>query len=117
MTQYFFENPKIELDLLLNNKFLKKLSEKELSVLLELTISELKKIDEKDWQKDILQSTLNHLLEKSEKKPAELFSLIRLAISFAPFSPALNLTLEVLGKDISLARLYATKTAILSDQQ
>lgn len=117
MTNYFFVDPKIELDMLLGNKFLKKLSEKELADLLELSISELEKLNEGSWNENNLQSVLNNLLKESNRKPAELFSLIRLALSYAPFSPALNLTLEVLGKSTSLARLRATKTAILSDQQ
>ncbi|MBQ6147619.1 glutamate--tRNA ligase [Candidatus Saccharibacteria bacterium] len=117
MTAYFFVAPAINLDLVLGNKFLKKLSETELASLLELSVSELEKIPEENWNAETLQNTLNSLLEKSGKKPAELFSLIRLALSFAPFSPALNLTLEVLGRETSLARLRAVKIAILSDQQ
>ena len=117
MTSYFFMAPKINLDLILNNKFLKKLSETELAKLLELSVSALENLPEENWNADNLQETLNSLLEKSGKKPAELFSLIRLALSFAPFSPALNLTLEVLGRETSLARLRALKVAILSDQQ
>ena len=73
-------------------------------------ISELTKLE--DWNADSLQNTLNNLLELTNKKPAELFSLIRIAVSFAPFSPALNLTLEVLGRDESLARLNSVARAI-----
>ena len=117
MTTYFFADPEIILDLVLNNKFLKKLSETELAELLELSVSELQKIPDKDWNEENIQEALNNLLKKSAKKPAELFSLIRLAVSFAPFSPALNLTLAVLNRETSLSRLRAVKTAILSDQQ
>lgn len=115
MTDYFFVDPKISLDLILNNKFLKKLSEKELADLCEISVKKLDKINQENWDADALQTALNELLIETEKKPAELFSLIRLALSFAPFSPALNLTLEVLGRDTSLARLRATKSAILND--
>ncbi len=114
MTSYFFADPKINIDMLLENKFLKKISETELSELLETSI---KKLDNTDWNEEKLQNSLNELLAETGKKPAELFSLIRLAVSFAPFSPALNLTLKVLGKEASLARLRATKVALLSDQQ
>ena len=103
MTEYFFEEPRIDMDMLLNNKFLKKLSSAELKELLKESVSKLSGV--KEWNADNLQEALNHLLSSTSKKPAELFSLIRLALSFAPFSPALNLTLETLGKDISLARL------------
>lgn len=105
MTTYFFEDPRIDLDMLINNKFLKKLSEAELENLLKQSIAKLTNL--KDWNADTLQEALNELLAETGKKPAELFSLIRIAISFAPFSPALNLTMEVLGREITLARLNA----------
>ncbi|MBR2543333.1 glutamate--tRNA ligase [Candidatus Saccharibacteria bacterium] len=110
MTGYFFEDPKIDIEMLTNNKFLKKLSESELEALLKTSIKKL--IDLKVWDEDSLQTALNELLEETGKKPAELFSLIRLALSFAPFSPALNLTLKTLGREISLARLNAVARSI-----
>lgn len=110
MTTYFFEDPKIDINALINNKFLKKLSESEIETLLKTTIAKL--TDLEDWTAEPLQNALNELLAETEKKPAELFSLIRLSISFAPFSPALNLTLETLGKEISLARLNAVARSI-----
>ena len=110
MTTYFFEDPRIDLDTLINNKFLKKLSEAELENLLKQSIAKL--TDLKDWNADTLQEALNELLAETSKKPAELFSLIRIAVSFAPFSPALNLTMEVLGREITLARLNAVARSI-----
>lgn len=109
MTSYFFTDPKIDLEMLTKNKFLKKLSESELIELLKISAEML---ESSDWSESMLQDTLNQLLEKTNKKPAELFSLIRLAISYAPFSPALNLTLNTLGKETSLARLRSTVTAL-----
>ncbi|MBQ6355163.1 glutamate--tRNA ligase [Candidatus Saccharibacteria bacterium] len=113
MTGYFFYDPEIDLSLLFGNKFLKKLSEKELVDLLTVTIERLSAIA--DWTADNLQEALNELLAKTGKKPAELFSLIRIALSFAPFSPALNLTMKVLGRERSLARLNAVRSAIVND--
>ncbi len=110
MTDYFFTEPKIDLDFLVSNKFLKKLSKSELEDMLKQTISALSEIT--DWTADNLQDVLNELLTKTAKKPAELFSLIRIAISFAPFSPALNLTMEVLDKEKTLARLNLVARAL-----
>ena len=110
MTAYFFADPEIDLDLITNNKFLKKISEAELESLLKIVISKLSSIAK--WDAGSLQSALNDLLQETGKKPAELFSLIRIAISFAPFSPALNLTMEVLGREKTLARLNAVARAI-----
>lgn len=110
MTEYFFMEPELDLDMLIKNKFLKKLSESELEELLKKSVAKLTSLA--DWDTDTLQNALNELLVETGKKPAELFSLIRIAISFAPFSPALNLTMEVLGRDITLARLNAVARAI-----
>ena len=110
MTNYFFEDPKIDTDIIKNNKFLKKMSEAEVEELLKKSIDALAGL--KEWDAEYLQETLNGLLAESGKKPAELFSLIRIALSFAPFSPALNLTLEVLGRETSLARLNAVARSI-----
>ena len=113
MTGYFFYDPEIDLSLVLDNKFLKKLSEKELSDLLGLVVERISAIS--DWTADNLQGVLNELLTETGRKPAELFSLIRIALSFAPFSPALNLTMKVLGRERSLARLNAVRSALLND--
>lgn len=110
MTTYFFEDPVINLDLILQNKYLKHLAESELEELLKTTISQLSVVE--SWQADDLQEALNSLLLQTSQKPAVLFSLIRLAVSFAPFSPALNLTLETLGRETTLSRLNAVARAI-----
>lgn len=110
MTEYFFKDPEVNVPMLTENKFVKKLSEAEIEDLLKKTVARLTEVE--DWNADNLQEALNELLAESGRKPAELFSLIRIAVSFAPFSPALNLTLEVLGKETSLARLNATARAI-----
>lgn len=110
MTTYFFEDPKINIDALVNNKFLKKLSESEMETLLKQSVAKLTNL--KNWSTDSLQEALNELLTETGRKPAELFSLLRLCVSFAPFSPALNLTLEVLGKEKSLARINAVARSI-----
>ena len=117
MTDYFFEDPTPNPDLLLSNKFIKKagLSETELENLLNVAIEKLNKISNTNWTAENLQTCLNELLKETNRKPAELFSLLRIAVSYAPFSPALDLTFAVLGKDVVLARLNATKSALLLD--
>lgn len=109
MTTYFFADPEIDLSMINNNKILKKLSEEDLSELLQVS---LRKLETSEWTEDALQDTLNQLLTETGRKPAELFSLIRFAVSFAPFSPALHQTLAVLGKNVTLSRLGKAATAI-----
>ncbi|MBQ3409996.1 glutamate--tRNA ligase [Candidatus Saccharibacteria bacterium] len=117
MTEYFFADPEIDLPFLTENKFLKKLSEKELADLLTTALEKLRTIPESDWNPDTLQQVFNDLLTETGRKPAELFSLIRIAISFAPFSPALHLTTAVLGRNVTLARLSAVRSALVNDAQ
>lgn len=112
MTTYFFTDPEIDLDFLFHNKPLKKLSEAELSTLLERAAA---KLEQTPWNEDDIQDTLNELLTETNRKPAELFSTLRVALSYAPFSPALNLTMAVLGKDVTISRLRATASAIDQD--
>ena len=113
MTTYFFEDPTIDMDMLTSNKALKKLSEKELCDILKLAADGLAELNE--WSAEMLQNKLNELLEKSGQKPAVFFGLVRLSVSFAPFSPALHDTLSVLGREKTLARLHAVITAFGRD--
>ncbi len=113
MTAYFFTDPIIDLTMITQNKFLKKYSEEELSDMLQFASRKLEALE--SWTPDLLQETLNNMLTDLNKKPAELFSIIRIALSYAPFSPALHLTMHVLGKNIVLARLQKTITALEND--
>ncbi|MCL2371346.1 glutamate--tRNA ligase [Candidatus Saccharibacteria bacterium] len=109
LTEYFFARPEIDLAMITENKFISKLTRDEQVNLLEVAILKLEAID---WNTDALQEALNELLTETARKPAELFSLLRIAVSFAPFSPELPRTFAVLGKDESIARLKATMDAL-----
>lgn len=102
LSSYFFEEPAIDWGLVDTNKQLARLSPEERTALLNAARIGLA---DSAFDADSLQSTLNQLLETTGQKPGILFSLIRLAVSWAPFSPALNDTMAVLGKDRVLARL------------
>lgn len=108
LTSYFFEEPTPDTSLITENKQLKKLSSKEISNLLVLTRQALAK---SEWNAEAIQTTLNQLLETTVQKPGVLFSLIRIVTTWAPFSPQLNDTLELLGQERTLARLDRTISA------
>lgn len=105
MTKYFFEEPARNDSLITDNKQLKKLSRDEISHLLEIVKTEFEKLD--DWTSESIQTCLNELLETTGQKPGILFSLIRVVTTWAPFSPQLNDTLALLGKQKTLARISA----------
>ena len=102
MTKYFFEEPTPNPSLITDNKQLKKLSEQEVKDLLQASHDALAN---SEWTPEAIQDTLNSLLEQTGQKPGILFSLIRIATTWAPFSPQLNDTLALLGKDKALSRL------------
>lgn len=102
LTSYFFEKPNPNWAMVDDNKQLSKLTRTEQVTLLQATIKDL---SSSNFDSDSIQATLNHLLETTGQKPGILFSLIRLAVSWAPFSPALNDTLATLGQRATLDRL------------
>jgi glutamyl-tRNA synthetase len=112
-TGYFFADPQIDLAIITGNKFLAKFSEAELAEMLATVRDRLEAV--KEWGDEGLQTALNELLAATGRKPAELFSLVRIALSFASFSPALNQTMTVLGREVVLSRLGRVITALAAD--
>ncbi|MBC7581381.1 glutamate--tRNA ligase [Aeromicrobium sp.] len=102
LTALFFEDLPTDLNLIDANKQLKKFSHAELKVYLEHAMGSL---EQSDFSVEDLTTRLNALLESTGQKPGVLFSLIRIASTQAPFSPALADTLHVLGKERSIARI------------
>ncbi len=102
ITDYFFQTPTPDWAMADDNKQLRKLSREEQTALLNAAKSAL---TDSEFTPDAIQETLNGLLETTGQKPGILFSLIRLAVSWAPFSPALPDTLAALGKDTVISRL------------
>lgn len=111
-TDYFFAEPTPDWTMIEHNKQLRKLSSDDIRSLLRQAAEGL---EASEFDGQSLQDTLNRLLETSGQKPGILFSLIRLAVSWAPFSPALHDTLAVLGKDTTLRRLEAALAALPAD--
>jgi glutamyl-tRNA synthetase len=104
LTSYFFEDPATDVNMIKNNKQLGNLSDNEI---LPLLISAKEALASSEYSTESIQNTLNTLLETTQQKPGVLFSLIRLAVSWAPFSPALNETLATLGSDRVQSRLQS----------
>ena len=102
-SEYFFVEQKVDLEMILQNKQLKKLEKVQIVDLLSSAIYKFDKV--KEWNDDAIQASLNELLEETGQKPGILFQLVRIALTWAPFSPALNQTLRVIGRNESLQRL------------
>lgn len=110
LTSYFFEEPDVNTELVTSNKQLKKLSSNEMTELLQAAIDSLQSVT--NWKADDIQNALNQLLETTGQKPGILFSLIRISTTWAPFSPQLDDTLELLGRDRAIARLNTSIAAL-----
>ena len=113
LSSYFFKDPSIDTQMIFTDKKLKNYSENQIANFLQEVVKKLTATEK--WDAETLQNALNELLEELGEKPIVLFSLVRLSISFAPFSPALNDSLALLGRDTTLARLNAVINAIEND--
>lgn len=103
LTSYFFEEPSVDISLILDNKQLKKLTNEERNALLKAAQTAFESLE--TWTPEVIQETLNQLLETTGQKPGILFSLIRIVTTWAAFSPQLNDTLALLGRERTLARI------------
>ena len=110
MSSYFFDEPSIDMSLITENKQLKKLETEERKSLLVQSRDALSSLE--DWNSEAIQAALNDLLETTGQKPGVLFSLIRIATTWAPFSPQLNDTLALLGKERTLDRVHTAIEAL-----
>jgi glutamyl/glutaminyl-tRNA synthetase len=109
LTDFFFKDLPIDMNLIDNNKQLKKFGREELR---EMLVKSYEKLEKSDFSQADLTQKLNQLLEEQGQKPGVLFSLIRVATTWAPASPGLAETLSVLGKTKSLARLRQSQDAL-----
>jgi glutamyl-tRNA synthetase len=105
LTNFFFTDLPVNMELIDGNKQLKKFEHGELKALLEQAKTVL---TASDFTAEDLTNTLNTLLEETGQKPGVLFSLIRIATTQAPSSPGLAETLAVLGKETALRRIDGT---------
>lgn len=113
ITDYFFADPTPDWTMIDDNKQLRKAGK---SALVELLRAAHAALETSEFTPDALQETLNNLLGTTGEKPGILFSIIRLAVSWAPFSPALPDTLAALGQETTLRRLQTTLDASSYEQ-
>lgn len=111
LTKFFFEDLPVDLSLVDDNKQLGTLGREKQKELLELS---LERLSESDFSQKSLTDGLNSLLQETGQRPAVLFSLVRIATTWAPASPGLAETLAVIGKEKSLKRLKESVRALAS---
>ena len=109
LTRFFFTDLPVDISLIDTNKQLKKLEKPDLVTLLQKTVIA---IEESNFTPDDIQNRLNGLLDETGQKPAVLFSIIRVATTWSPASPALADTIAVLGKEAVLKRIQISISAL-----
>lgn len=105
LTKFFFVDLPVQPKLIKQNPKLAKLDQTELVSLLKGSRDSLA---QSNFEVEDLTDRLNQLLKSTNQKPAILFSLIRIATTQSPASPALADTLSCLGKEVSLRRIDQT---------
>ncbi len=109
LTEFFFSDLPINPELISGNKQLKKFSGAELQGWLQTSIESL---ELSDFSVSDLTDRLNALLDTTGQKPGVLFSLIRIATTQSPASPALADTMALLGRERCLQRIDQQLTAL-----
>ncbi|MDL2342502.1 MAG: glutamate--tRNA ligase [Patescibacteria group bacterium] len=109
LTEFFFEDLPVDPNLITTNKQLKKYTFTELKTWLETC---RQSFEASDFSAADLTERLNRLLETTGQKPGVLFSLIRIATTQAPASPALAETMALLGKERCLRRIDQQLTVL-----
>ncbi|HIV56577.1 MAG TPA: glutamate--tRNA ligase [Candidatus Stackebrandtia faecavium] len=78
---------------------------------LDASIEVLSELD--DWSTDAIEATLRaKLVDDMELKPRKAFGPVRVAVTGKTVSPPLYESLELLGKDVSLARMRDARTRV-----
>src|SRR3989344_3060181 len=113
LTEFFFVDLPVNPELITSHKQLKKFSPGELSSILTASRDQLESID--DWNAENIQAELNSMLEQTGQKPMILFSLIRIATTQSPASPALAGSLELLTKQRVISRINQQIEAFASN--
>ena len=97
-------------DLSLDEKAARKNLKEDAVEVLEVAIAQLEAIADGEFKTDVIEKALqSKLIEEMELKPRKAYGALRVAISGAAVSPPLFESMELLGKESTLARLRAAR--------
>lgn len=102
LTTFFFEEPEPKIELIHNDK---NLGKQDSTLLKELLNKLIETLEASSFSQEDIKNRLNKLLADTGQKPMVLFSLIRIATTWSPFSPELFSSLAILGKQTTIDRL------------
>ncbi|KAB1503874.1 glutamate--tRNA ligase [Corynebacterium sp. 320] len=97
-------------DLVLDEKSAKKNLKEDAVEVLQVAIAQLEGLSEEEFRTENIEHALqSKLIEEMELKPRKAYGALRVAISGAAVSPPLFESMELLGKESTLARLKAAQ--------
>ena len=98
-------------DLVLDEKSAKKNLKEDAVEVLNVSMEEVERIDANSFTASALETALQgRLIEEMELKPRKAYGALRVAVSGAAVSPPLFESMELLGKESTLARLRSALT-------
>lgn len=103
MLGYFYEDPKVDPDLLANEK--QKVTKEMVPEVISLLIETLEAVDEKSWTEEKLKDVLFALADKKDYKKGQILWPLRAALTGLPYSPGAFEVASVLGKEATITRL------------
>ena len=105
LTNFFFEQPKVTTEILMDKNLEKDDAKNYL-------VKVLDRLATNKFTQMSLEEALRKLCEELNTKPGILFGLIRRAVTGSNVAPGLFETLELLGKETTIARLQAAVTSV-----
>ena len=108
LTDFFFSAVRYDIKEL----FVKGRGREDAQTALNAFLKETKSLAEKDWKAKTLEPKGRTLVDTLEWKAGELFMLLRVAVTGKTATPPLFETMEVLGKETTLARIEYALTAL-----
>jgi nondiscriminating glutamyl-tRNA synthetase len=103
MLSFFYEEPKVSLDLLANEK--QRVRKEDLQKIFKLLQEALDSIPAKQWAEENLKEVLFDLAEKQKLKRGQLLWPLRAALTGLPYSPGAFEVAAALGKEETMKRL------------
>jgi len=105
MLSFFYEEPKVDFDLLINEK--QKVTKDDLPAIMDALIETMENID--DWSEENLKEVLFALVDKKGWKKGQVLWPLRATLTGLAYSPGAFEVAAVIGKEASLKRLTEAK--------
>ena len=105
MMGYFYEDPKVGVELLASEK--QKVKKEDLPKILELITKALSSIEEKDWSHESIMNALEPMIAPSGFKKGQILWPLRALLTGREYSPGAYEVAAILGKEKVMKRIQS----------